>query len=277
MSQLVPMLLFCLHVFNVVDTTNINKGVISIKRHYMLITKLTIALFFIVLLVINYLNQSTISTIAQINKPFIQPANFTFSIWSIIYGWFLCWIIYSFFKGNTHDKLYMSVRYLLPLNFTFNCLWVLSFASRDILLSCLFIILVLITCVYLFINAKRYAKLGWFITGVFSIYLGWISIATIVNIFYYVNNLTPSVWSTFEQIIYTALMLIIVLLYAIYILVRASDIILPLTLVWALIGIALNGLNQFISLLSFSFATIIAIAIVIKLIKQKKSSSLSLT
>lgn len=226
------------------------------------------------MLAINYLNQDKISLIAQINKPLIQPANFTFSIWIVIYGWFLCWIIYSFINSKSRDKLYKSVQYILPINFTFNALWVLAFASNHILLSCLFICIVLVTCVLLFYNAKRYTKLGWFNTGVFSVYLGWISIATVVNIFYYVNNLNPSVWTTLEQVIYTILMLIIILLYAIYILVRAKDYFLPLTIIWALIGIAFNGLNELINILSFAFATIIAITILFSLVKRKNSPSI---
>src|SRR5690606_15139615 len=110
------------------------------KKAELLFIKINALIFFFIMIVINYVKQPEISAIAQVDKPIIQPAGFTFSIWTVIYIWILAWLILSFFKSSPTARLYETLKYLLPLNFTFNALWVISFTAEQFLLSCMFIV-----------------------------------------------------------------------------------------------------------------------------------------
>lgn len=229
-------------------------------------------LFFIVMIIINYLYSSDIGPISAENKPLIQPAGFTFSIWTLIYIWLFAWLVFSFFKSAPSDELYKSLKYWIPLNFTSNALWILAYTSKHFLLSCFFIASVLITTAFIYFTLRRFAPLSWFTTGVFSIYLGWISIATIVNVFSYINKTFPTIWSMQEQLIITIIALVVVSLFAIYMLVRYQDKLLCLTIVWALIGIALNKASTVLTVFCFIAAAMLIILVLFFTFRKKTST-----
>jgi|GEM_PF-2898718 len=242
------------------------------KNKEALLIKLISFLFFIVMLLINYTKQSDINAISQLNKPLIQPIGFTFSIWSVIYFWLFVWFIYSFFKFAPSDKVYASIKYALPLNFTLNALWVLTFTNSNFLFSCICISGVLVTITVVYFKLKQFTSLSWLFTGVFSIYLSWISIATIVNIYSYLNKLTPAFWNVSEQLVFSIIALILMLLFSSYMLIREHDVLVPLTTIWSFIGIALNKASTLLSIICYAFSLALFLLIIYFVFKTKNST-----
>ena len=233
------------------------------KKNESLLVKFISFAFFVIMLIINYTYQAEVSAISQVNKPLIQPSGYTFSIWVLIYLGLFCMFIYSFLKKEPSIYEHEAIKYLLPLNFTFNSLWVLSYTSEQFLVSCFIIVGVLLTTANIYLIFKQQPTLPKFIPAVFSIYLGWISVATIVNIFSFVNRLNPVPWTMDQQLILTILVLIIVVLFAIYMLVRYNDKLIPLTIVWSLVGIAMRQTSPFLTLFCYSASALLILLVLV--------------
>ncbi|MGM0524561.1 MAG: tryptophan-rich sensory protein, partial [Bacillota bacterium] len=107
----------------------------------------------------------------------------------------------------------------------------------------------------------------------FSLYLGWISVATIANISYY---LTEIGWNGFgiSDEIWTVALLVIAFILATWFRYSQSDIVYPLVFIWALIGVGIKnqGVSELVSITSFIVSGLLVIVI---LFVRKKKHTLS--
>lgn len=118
------------------------------------------------------------------------PSGVTFAIWGVIYLLVLGFIAYVFGVGRPKKsalstKALTDVTKLLMVNLAINGVWILAWQYKVIWLSLLLMVALLVTLI-LAVNklrsvelpAKEYvlAKLP------FSVYFGWISIATVANV-----------------------------------------------------------------------------------------------
>ena len=175
------------------------------------------------------------------------PAGFTFSIWGIIYLLLLSYnIAFTFYtiKQPQNKKAYSFIA-LVNGQFLMTCVlnmaWILAWHYLQIELSVLIMLLFLMTLIQLFLKSQRQlnelSRTQMFLLHTpFMVYLGWISVATIANITallvaYHWNGLAiaPIYWS--------ALMILITVLLAWYMLYQFKTIAYSLVIVWALWGI----------------------------------------
>lgn len=118
------------------------------------------------------------------------PAGTTFSIWSVIYLLLIGFTAYVFGLGRPKksalkDEKLASVTRLLTINVLLNGVWILAWQYQVIWLSMLLIIAILVTLVMitnqlrgLELKGREYAL----VKLPFSVYFGWITVATIANI-----------------------------------------------------------------------------------------------
>ncbi len=118
----------------------------------------------------------------------LTPAGYVFSIWSVIYILLAIWIIRQFPKGRRNLPLYQQTSGLFILSCILNSTWILVWHYNYFLLSVFVMIALLCTLIVLY---KRVKKTGPSLIDLapFSIYLGWISIAAMVNITYYLTDI----------------------------------------------------------------------------------------
>jgi benzodiazapine receptor len=133
------------------------------------------------------LNGVMSSEVSDIYPTLITPAGFTFSIWGIIYMLLLVFSIYQVMPKNG-DKLFLTqISVLFALSGILKILW-LFFWNYQLVTYSLTLMLALLAAligIYLRLDVGRAdvslkEKLAVHLP--FSIYLGWISIATIVNV-----------------------------------------------------------------------------------------------
>lgn len=178
----------------------------------------------------------------------ITPAGFTFSIWGIIYALLAAFIIYQFLPKHRQDGFNRRVSYFFVLSCLFNILWLFLWQYEYITASVLliFALLVALVIIYLRLNVgKSKAMRGerlW-VHLPFSVYLGWITIASIADVssaLVSVNwtglGLSPSAWAQ--------LVLLVALGVTLLVLGTRKDPAYGLVVVWALIGIASNQLGH---------------------------------
>lgn len=169
------------------------------------------------------------------------PANYAFSIWSIIYLGLIAYTIYQFLPAQRDNALLNKIGYLPALTAVFNIGWLLAFQYFQFPLSMVMMLGLLGTLIAIYIRlgtgrvsvtpAER-----WFIQIPFSIYLGWITAATVTNATYVLKDagwngfgIAPEVW--------TVIMLIVTGVVALGMIIRFHDIAYGLVIIWAVVAI----------------------------------------
>ncbi|HBF18604.1 MAG TPA: hypothetical protein DDW81_00825 [Cryomorphaceae bacterium] len=171
------------------------------------------------------------------------PAGFTFSIWGVIYLGLLAFVSFSMYNARSSEK--NTGTELIGLWFFISCLanvgWILAWHYQLVGLS------VCIMFVLLFSLIQIYRNLGVGIRAVspaekymvhapFSIYLGWITVATVANITALLVHWNWRGWGLPANF-WTAAAILLATLVALYILNRTNDFFFVLVLVWAFFGI----------------------------------------
>jgi hypothetical protein len=171
----------------------------------------------------------------------IIPANYAFAIWGLIYTGLVAFGIYQLDSRRNDNIFLQRTRPWLVLVSVLQCAWILLFLYQQMLLSTLVmfgILWGLIKC-YLSLHAPsknaRPLSTNW-VPAVFSVYLGWISVATIVNV-----SATLYLWgwngAPLSSDLWTVLMVAVsvglaLVLYTIY-----ADRVFGGVVIWSIIGI----------------------------------------
>lgn len=171
----------------------------------------------------------------------IIPANYAFAIWGVIYLGLLGFGIYQLLPEQRQNPRLRSVRPLLILACLAQAIWVFCFLSRQFWLSVLVMLLILLPLI------GCYIKLGvgkqsvgraekWLAQVPFGIYLGWISVATIVNVAIALYNQN---WNGGgSAVLWTVVMMVIAGILGGVLAFQRRELAYPLVIVWALIAIA---------------------------------------
>ncbi|MFB2934617.1 tryptophan-rich sensory protein [Aerosakkonemataceae cyanobacterium BLCC-F154] len=175
----------------------------------------------------------------------IIPANYAFAIWGLIYLGLIAYSIYQLRPSQRSRSTIKQVNALVILASLAQILWVYLFTVQlfwPSVLAMLIILLPLIRIYLLLRNNRLQAsrERRWFAQIPFSIYLGWISVATIVNV---AAALYISGWDggVINDTGWTAIMLIIATVIAAIVAIQRGDIAFTLVFVWAEVAIALRN------------------------------------
>lgn len=129
-------------------------------------------------------------TSAQVSnryETFFTPANYAFAIWGVIYLLLAAYSVYQALPAQRTNPLARASGWLYILTGVLNCVWITLFQTNQLAIS------VLVIAGFLAALAAIYARLNshhgrvsladrWFIYVPFSVYMGWVSVATIANV-----------------------------------------------------------------------------------------------
>lgn len=175
------------------------------------------------------------------------PANYAFSIWSVIYAFLIAFGIYQVLPAQRDNPHLQRIGWLFVATCIFNAAWLISFHYLQFALSMVMMIALLITLIAIYMRLRigiepvsRATK--WLIHVPFSIYLGWITAATITNAAYV---LTDAGWGGFgiDAQTWALIMLTITGVLAGYIVYTRRDIAFGLVVIWAVTSIAVRHTN----------------------------------
>ncbi|WP_420629121.1 tryptophan-rich sensory protein [Candidatus Leptofilum sp.] len=142
------------------------------------------------------LNGRTPGEISDALPSYFTPAAYTFSIWSVIYLALLGFIIYQALPSNRHKPFLTQIGYWFALSSVVNIAWLFAWHYGFYALSIFFMVSILVTLITIY----RRLKIGQpapnsslanklLVQFPFSIYLGWITVATIANVASVLNYL----------------------------------------------------------------------------------------
>ncbi len=178
------------------------------------------------------------------------PAGFTFSIWSIIYLLLIAFIIYQWVASSDKSNIDKVGPWFI-LNGAANGAWIITWHYELVPVSLLVMLILLGSLIMMYknLNVNYFGKYGikWFVNVPISVYLGWISVATIAN---FTTVLVHFGWSGFgiSEDVWSVVVLIVAVALGCLMLHRHKDIFYAGVIAWASYGILSKRLADTVSI-----------------------------
>lgn len=194
------------------------------------------------------LNGQNTGEISDRFQVYFVPAGYVFAIWGIIY---IGWIAFTIFQFRASQKESLRLRklgYLFAISNIANAAWLFAWHYNTFGLSVLIMLtlLGLLIASYLQLNVNRSSAKGaewWSVDLPFSIYLGWITVATVANI---TDWLYLIEWNGFgiAAPVWAVIMLMVASVLGLLMALTRRDAGYILVLVWAFAGIAVKQVTS---------------------------------
>lgn len=207
-----------------------------------------VALFTVIINVaFNYLYNTlpaagkNVGEVANSYNSLFTPAGYAFSIWGAIYLSFIIYAIYQLLPAQKNDAAYDRLAAPFIIANMLAMAWIVAFSNNRIGYSLIIIAAMLLCAILMFGRSKDsywygYGQIPFSITIPFSLFAGWISVATIANISILLLSLKfnggligASSWAIVMLSVATLLGLIISITF--------RDFIFPIVISWASIAI----------------------------------------
>jgi hypothetical protein len=217
------------------------------------------------------LNGKTTEYLSDKYPNLFVPAGITFSIWGIIY---ILWVVFAvyqardLFKKEEREMPFLhQITFLFILSSAANSAWIFAWHYEYVGLSLLLMIVLLLSllAIYVRLNIGRTTaplteKLCVHVP--FSVYLGWITVATIANVTAFLVSVN---WDGFgiSQLTWTIVVVSVGGLITILMLVLRKDIAYSLVVIWALLGIYIKRTTAGFTNNDVSTTALIAMGILI--------------
>ncbi|MFN6475811.1 tryptophan-rich sensory protein [Nostoc sp. DedQUE07] len=178
----------------------------------------------------------------------IIPANYAFAIWGLIYLGLFAFGVYQALPNQRYESDLRKTGYLLAIACVAQSIWVYLFLSRLFAFSVIAMLLILLPLIAVYVQLEigksRVPRLKkWCIHFPISIYLGWISVATIVNVACALDFHGWNGWGI-SPVIWTLIMVLIATAVAAVMVIQRRDIAYAGVIVWALVAIALKHFDN---------------------------------
>lgn len=190
------------------------------------------------------LNGQNTGEISDRFQVYFVPAGYVFSIWGLIYIGWIAFTIFQLLPSQRENPRLRRLGYLFALSNVANAAWLFCWHYNLFGLSVLVMLtlLGLLIASYLRLNVNRSRVTPgeyWSVDVMFSVYLGWITVATVANItdwLYFVG------WDGFgvPAQAWAVIMLAVASLLGLAMALTRRDVGYLAVLVWAFIGIAVK-------------------------------------
>jgi hypothetical protein len=213
---------------------------------------------------INGLNTGEISDRFEI---FFVPAGYVFSIWFVIYVGLIAFAVYQILPGNLANPRLDQAAGWVVLASAANIAWIFCWHYLLFGWSLVAMTLLLLSLIIIYTTLKTgrepvEAGEFWLVRVPFSIYLGWISVATIANVTQVLYFFDWGGWGISDAA-WTAVMLGVATVLGWTMALSRRDIPYLLVLIWAFIGIALKFPGtQLVAVSAWAASGLLAAAVV---------------
>lgn len=218
-----------------------------------LLNKVVTLITYIIMVVVNLLANSlpingvTTGQVSDSYPNLFAPAAYTFAIWGLIYFLLAMYTVYQLIDGTSrNNELLNKIGVLFSVSSVANALWILSWHYYNIPLSMVLMIVILVCLILISktINSNKLSKEErLFIRLPFSVYFGWITVATIAN----ATTLLVSLgWDGFgiSETVWTIIVLVMGMVIGIAVINNNVDFAYGLALIWAYYGILVKHISE---------------------------------
>ncbi|GAB4196022.1 MAG: tryptophan-rich sensory protein [Roseiflexaceae bacterium] len=218
------------------------------------------------------INGQTTGEISDRYPVLTTPAGYAFSIWGLIYTGLIAFAVYQALPGQRDNPRIRALDGLFLLNCLANIGWIFTWHYEILSLNVVMILGMLGTllAIYLRLSASKpqARRNDWLLLDApFSLYFGWVTVATIVNMTVALYAL-PWGGAGIPADVWAALLLAIGAGVATFIGLRRSDPVYPSVVVWAFSAIAVKQaatpLVANIALVTAGLAALVALAALVR-------------
>jgi len=221
------------------------------------------------------INGQTTGEISDRFRVYFVPAGYVFSIWGLIYLALMAFAVYQALPGQRENPRLRRIGYLFALSCVANSAWILlwHYEFFELTLVVMSGLLLLLIAIYLRLGIGRVrvsAAEKWLVHIPFSIYLGWITVATIANVtsvLYYLNwdgwGIRPEIWAV--------IMLVVGAGIASAVSISRGDVAYVLVIVWAFAGITVKHADTpLVAITAGLMALIVALTLLVGVPRNKQ-------
>jgi hypothetical protein len=206
---------------------------------------------------------------------YFVPAGYVFLIWGLIYTLLGGYMLYHSLPSQRTNPRMRASGWLFVLSGVLNSIWIVLWHYNYFPASLVAMIGILLTLIAIYLRldigrAPVTNREKWLVNIPFSVYLGWITVATIANatqvLFYLGWNggpLSPELW--------TVIMLAVATLVAGLVAWTRRDAAYLLVLVWAFVGIALkHSTTPTVSIAAWAAAAVVGLMAIYSLVASNR-------
>lgn len=193
------------------------------------------------------LNGQTTGAISDRFQVFFVPAGYVFSIWGVIYLGLIAYSVYQSRPAQRENVRLRAIDGAFVLSCVFNVAWLFFWHYEQFVLTVPVMLALLGCLIYIYLRlgiGQTAISAGerWFVHLPFSIYLGWITVATIANITATLDSVRWDGWGVSPEL-WTVIMLGAGVIIAALMAASRRDVAYLLVLIWAYVGIAVKQAN----------------------------------
>ena len=222
------------------------------------------------------INGVTTGEVSDTFPVYFVPAGYVFAIWGLIYLGLLAFVIYQLLPRQRENRRLERIGPWFALGCVANAAWILFWHYGVFPVTLILMLILLVSLLVIFLRldigreqVSRAEK--WLVDVPFSIYLGWITVATVANVtdvLYDVGwngaPLSPEVWAVIMLVIATGL--------AAAMSWTRRNIAYVLVIVWAFVGIAIKqAATPLVAWSAWVLAAVALVALVVALLRKAPS------
>ena len=178
-----------------------------------LIRQISVVIALIITIVVNVLsntlpfNNLTAPEIADSFDVYFVPAGYVFSIWSVIYLGLIAYAVFQLLPAQRENPRLGQTGWWFVLSCAANSAWLFLWHYGYFALSVIAMLTLLISLIIIYLRlgvGQQAVPSGerWLVQLPFSIYLGWVTVATIANVTAFLDSidwngfgLSPEIWT----------------------------------------------------------------------------------
>jgi len=207
------------------------------------------------------------------------PAGYVFGIWSLIYVGLIAFTIWQALPAQRSNPRSRAIGWWYVLSGLGNCVWLFFWHYELFALSLLAMLVMLASLIIIYRRLQWQhptpAAERWCLKVPFSIYLGWISVATVANTATVLLHLQ---WSgaPFTPVVWTVLMLLVATALGLIFALRERNAAYVAVLIWAFAGIAVKqSATAPVSTTALVAAVLLAVVLAIALFRKPPAVDLA--
>lgn len=220
-------------------------------------------------------NGITTAAVSDSFDVFFVPAGYVFSIWGVIYLLLISFTIYTFLDRSDDNGRISRIAPWYLLSSVANSAWLLSWHYQQFGLSVVLMVVLLLSLIRIYMLSRPALdkREYWMSSLPFSVYLGWISVATIANVAAYLDYVSWNGFGIIESA-WASIMIIIAGLLGIIFALRLRDAAYTLVILWAIAGIWVNfPLQKSIVTTVQAVGILLVVAVIFAVTKQKPTNA----
>jgi len=222
------------------------------------------------------LNGQNTGEISDRFQVYFVPSGYVFAIWGIIYIGWIAFVIYQFRASQKESPRLRRLGYLFALSGIANAAWLFCWHYNNFGLSVLVMLtlLSLLIASYLRLNVNQ-APVSraerWSLDIPFSVYLGWITVATVANV---TDWLYLVEWNGFgiSAQVWAMVMITVASVVGLLMTITRKDAAYVFVLVWSFAGIAVKQTPAPMVVLSAWIAAILMLGLAFYSLIRRKAS-----